>query len=58
MVRRAKREKTKRELRETSGTPAEFAAAVNKAADDLFCTTEEASAAILKYRREYEAAPE
>ncbi len=48
---------TKEELRAKHGTPDDFAAAVNQAADDLFCTTDEANAAITKYRAEYEAAP-
>ncbi len=49
--------KTQEELRAEHGTPDEFAAVVNQAADDLFCTTEEANAAIAKYRVEYAVAP-
>jgi hypothetical protein len=48
---------TKEELRQKHGTPAEFEAAVIRAANDLFCTDDEARAAIAKYRAEYEAAP-
>ena len=36
-----------------SGTPDEFAVGVNRAADDLYCTSAEADAAISKYRREW-----
>lgn len=41
------------QLREKSGTPEEFAAACNRACDDLFCTTEERDAAIAKYSAEW-----
>jgi hypothetical protein len=47
---------TREELRKKHGTPAEFEAAVMKAANDLFCTDEEARVAIAKYRAQYEAA--
>jgi hypothetical protein len=47
---------TREEMRQKSGTPEEFAAAVMRAASDLFCTEEEARIAIVKYRNEYAAA--
>ena len=45
-----------KEMRRVSGTPAEFAEAVDRAADQLWITTEEAEAAKEKYRREWEEA--
>jgi hypothetical protein len=49
--------KTQAELTAAHGTPDQFAEAVNKAADQLFCTTDEANAAIAKYREEWNTAP-
>jgi hypothetical protein len=49
---------TKAELRSSHGTPEEFERAVWEAHGQLFCTTDEATAAIGKYRREYADAPE
>ena len=40
---------TRSDLREKHGTPQEFEAAVNRAADQLFLTTDEANVAIKKY---------
>lgn len=45
-----------KELYEKHGTPDDFADAVNIAADRLMVTTEEANAAIYKYRQEWTAA--
>ncbi len=49
---------TKAELRKAHGTPARFAEACNRAADDLMITTAECEAGIAKYNAEYEAAPD
>ena len=48
--------KKQRELMKKHGTLAEFSKAVWDAANDLFITDAEASAAIEKYRLEWEAA--
>jgi hypothetical protein len=50
--------KTRAELQTAHGTPAEFEAAVWAAHAQLFVTTEEAEAAIAKYRDEWNLAPE
>ena len=50
--------KTRAELRSSHGTPEEFERAVWEAHGQLFVTTDEAVAAIGKYREEYAAAPE
>lgn len=49
--------KTKEQLRADHGTPNEFEAACNRAANDRFLTTAEATAAVSRYRTAYEAAP-
>jgi hypothetical protein len=47
---------TRTELEKAHGTPDEFAAACNRAADQLAITTAECNAAIAKYRREWDEA--
>lgn len=45
-----------KQLAQAHGTPDQFAAACNRAADSLMITTAECEAAIEKYRREWEQA--